>query len=93
MEFVKTFQKVYSLKIDSVEYKPDFVIFTDIDNKKNNLIGLETYIGTKNLTEGKHTINILIPIQLSPLKKFHFGTTRSNKKEDIVRKSKFIIKE
>ncbi len=55
LEFVKTFQKVYVLKIDSIEYKPDFVIYTDID-KKNNLIGLETYIGTKNLAEGKHTL-------------------------------------
>ncbi len=55
MKFIKTFQKVYSFKIDSVKYSPDFVIFTDA-YKGNPLIGLETYIGTNNLSEGKHTL-------------------------------------
>ncbi len=55
LEFIKTFQKVYSFKIDSIEYKSDFIIFTD-KNKGSRIIGLETYISTKNLSEGKHTL-------------------------------------
>lgn len=55
LEFIKTFQNNYSLKIDSIPCKPDFVI-TKEDNKMNLNIGFETYIGTNNLAEGKHVL-------------------------------------
>jgi len=55
MEYIKTFQKIYSIKIDSIPYKSDFVIVEDND-KKNSGIGFETYIGINNLAEGKHLL-------------------------------------
>ncbi len=55
LEFIKTFQSVYSFKIDSITCTPDFVIFTDMD-KESDIVGLETYIATKGLSEGKHTL-------------------------------------
>ncbi len=55
LEFLKTFQKMYSIKIDSIPCKPDFVIAEE-DNKMNLNIGFETYIGTNNLAEGKHIL-------------------------------------
>ncbi len=55
LEFLKTFQKVYSIKIDSVPCNPEFVIVNENDGK-NLIIGFETYIGTSNLNEGKHVL-------------------------------------
>jgi disulfide oxidoreductase YuzD len=55
LEFMKSFQDIYSIKIDSIPYKLDFVI-VDEDDRKNPSIGFETYIGTNNLTEGKHVL-------------------------------------
>jgi len=53
MEYLKTFQKIYTIKIDSIPYKSDFVI---VKENKNNRIGFETYVGTNNLAEGKHIL-------------------------------------
>jgi hypothetical protein len=54
-EFLKTFQNVYKIKIDSVVYNPEFVIANE--GIGNNLeFNFETYIGTKNLDEGKHVL-------------------------------------
>lgn len=50
--YVNTFNKIYSIKIDTTHYKSDFII----DKVKNEKFGFETYIGIKNLTEGKHLI-------------------------------------
>jgi len=55
LEFMKTFQDIYSIKIDSMLCESDFVIVKENDNK-NLSIGFETYIGTKNLAEGKHVL-------------------------------------
>jgi hypothetical protein len=55
LEFMKTFQKIYTIKIDSIPYKSDFVISKEDDNMNLN-ISFETYIGTNNLGEGKHTL-------------------------------------
>lgn len=55
LEFMKTFQKLYTIKIDSIPCQSDFVIVEE-DNSKNPSIGFETYIGTNNLTEGKHVL-------------------------------------
>ncbi len=51
IEYVKTFQNFYSFKIDSTLCKTDFVI---TQNEKKT--GIETYIGIKDLQEGKHFI-------------------------------------
>ncbi len=50
-KYLKTFQKKYSFKIDSVLYSTDFVI----TNIKRDL-GFVSYIGIKGLGEGKHII-------------------------------------
>lgn len=55
LEFMKTFQKIYSIKIDTIPYKSEFVITKEDDNLNLN-IGFETYIGTNNLAEGKHVL-------------------------------------
>jgi len=51
LEYLNTFYKIYSIKIDSIPCKPDFAIV-----KGDNKIGFETYIGTGNLVEGKHIL-------------------------------------
>ena len=51
LEFMKTFQKIYIIKIDSTAYKPDFVI----TNEKDRLC-FESYIGANSLAEGKHIL-------------------------------------
>jgi hypothetical protein len=55
LEFMKTFQKIHSIKIDTIPCKSDFVITKEKDNLNLN-IGFETYIGTNNLAEGKHVL-------------------------------------
>jgi hypothetical protein len=55
LEFMQTFQKIYTIKIDSILCKSDFVIVNENDGKNSN-ISLETYIGTNNLAEGKHIL-------------------------------------
>ncbi len=49
--YLNTFQRFYSFKIDSTICKTDFVI---TQNEKKS--GIETYIGIKDLQEGKHFI-------------------------------------
>jgi len=49
--YLNTFEKYYSFKIDTIAYKTDFVIANNDDN-----LGFETYIGIKDLKEGKHII-------------------------------------
>ena len=51
-EYLKTFNKIYSIKIDTTSYKSDFVI-TSNDRTK---FSFDTYIGIKDLTEGKHIL-------------------------------------
>ena len=54
-EYLKTFNKIYGVKIDSLYYNPEFLI---TKNSKDQL-GFETYVGINNLTEGKHTLKII----------------------------------
>lgn len=54
-EYLKTFNKIHLIKIDSVTYKSDFLIA----NRNNKKLSLETYIGIKNLSEGKHILSFL----------------------------------
>lgn len=53
-DFVKTFNELYKIKIDSVAYSSEFIIG---HNKKEQL-GFETYLGLGDLSEGKHLLNI-----------------------------------
>ncbi len=54
IEYLKTFHEIYSIKIDTATYKPDFAV-----TKKNfNELGFETYIGIGNLAQGKHILKI-----------------------------------
>ena len=50
--FFDTFNTMYSVEIDSVTYNAEFILGKSI--KKQN--GFETYIGIKNLNEGKHLL-------------------------------------
>jgi len=49
--YLNTFEKYYSFKIDTIAYKTDFVIASNDNN-----LSFETYIGIKDLKEGKHII-------------------------------------
>lgn len=50
-EYLSTFEKCYSFKIDNIAYKTDFVI-ANVANK----LSFESYIGIQNLSEGQHII-------------------------------------
>lgn len=51
----KTFNEIYSLKIDTTSYNSHFISTTD--NHKN--LGFETYINIKKLEEGEHLLKIM----------------------------------
>lgn len=53
-KYVEAFESYYTFKIDSILYETDFVI----TNAKNNYT-FESYVGIRNLKEGKHTIELL----------------------------------
>lgn len=53
-EYIKTFNDIYYVKIDTTVYKSEFVFASNIQNKP----GFETYVPTKKLTEGKHTLRV-----------------------------------
>lgn len=52
--YLKTFNDMYSVKIDTITYDSDFII---AKSRKGNL-GFETYVSTKSLIEGKHTLKV-----------------------------------
>jgi len=54
-EYLNTFQEIYSIRIDSILCQSNFAIVKENNGKKRS-IGFETYIGTKNLAEGKHIL-------------------------------------
>ena len=60
VEFLKTFENVYDIKIDSVPYNTDFVIANE-GIGKNLKINFESYIGTENLEQGKHILVLYRP--------------------------------
>ncbi|GAA4244881.1 hypothetical protein [Winogradskyella damuponensis] len=53
-EYMTTFNSLYSVEIDTILYKTDFVLGKTV--KKQN--GFETYIGVKNLDDGKHILHV-----------------------------------
>lgn len=53
--YMKTVNEIYSIKIDSVEYKSEFIISNNTKKQR----GLETFVGIKGLPEGKHLLKII----------------------------------
>ena len=49
-----TFNKIYSTRIDSVLIDTEFIV----GKSKNNKMGFESYLSTKNLSEGKHILKV-----------------------------------
>ena len=54
-EYLKTFNDIYDIKIDSLYYEADFLI---TKNHKEQL-GFETYVDINNLQKGKHIVKII----------------------------------
>lgn len=52
--YLKTFNQMYSVTVDSIEHKPEFVI----SKSKRNELGFETYISTDSLQRGKHLLKV-----------------------------------
>ena len=53
-EYIKTFNNIYSAKIDTLNYETEFIFAEN----KNNKLGFESYISTKNLSDGKHVLKV-----------------------------------
>ena len=53
--YMKTLNEIFTIKIDSTDYKSEFII----GESSNGQNGFETYIGIKNLSEGKHLLKVL----------------------------------
>jgi len=52
--YLKTFNEIYSFKIDTLEMDGDFIVTTGI----NNILGFETFLKISHLEEGKHLIRL-----------------------------------
>lgn len=52
--YLKTFNEMYSFKIDTLEMDEDFIATTGI----NNILGFETFLKISHLEEGKHLIRL-----------------------------------
>ena len=52
-EYVKTFNKIYFVEVDTSQFKNDFVI----GKSKKGTLGFETYISTSQIKEGKHLLH------------------------------------
>ncbi|WP_299627846.1 hypothetical protein [uncultured Tenacibaculum sp.] len=51
--YLKTFNEIYKVKVDTTSFKSDFII-----SKVNNQLGFETIIPLKDFSEGKHTLKV-----------------------------------
>ncbi|MBR9914530.1 MAG: hypothetical protein GYB32_06835 [Algicola sp.] len=54
LEYIKTFNQIYGVSIDSISYPSDFIV----SRSKTKELGFETYLSTKNLAEGKHLLKV-----------------------------------
>lgn len=54
-DYLKTLNQVYSVRIDSTDYESEFILS---ENKQKDL-GFETFVGIKNLKEGKHLLKVI----------------------------------
>lgn len=53
--YIKTLNEIFSIQIDSTVYKSEFILGKSIKGQS----GFETYLGIKNLPEGKHLLKVL----------------------------------
>ncbi|EDP69461.1 hypothetical protein FBALC1_05198 [Flavobacteriales bacterium ALC-1] len=53
--YMKTLNEVFTIEIDSTDYKSEFIIGESSNGQK----GFETYVGIKDLPEGKHLLKVL----------------------------------
>ena len=53
-EYVKTFNTIYSVKIDTTVVDTKFIFSLN----KANKLGFETFVGTKQLSEGSHILRL-----------------------------------
>lgn len=53
LEYIKTFNSIYYVKIDTTVYNPEFIV-----SENNKKFGFESYVPTKNLSEGKHVLRV-----------------------------------
>lgn len=53
--YMKTLNEVFTIKIDSTNYKSEFIVGESANKQK----GFETYVGIKGLPEGKHLLKVL----------------------------------
>jgi len=53
--YMNTLNTIFSVRIDSVDYKSEFIVGRSIKDQK----GFETYVSLKNLAEGKHTLKVM----------------------------------
>lgn len=52
--YLKTFNFIYSIKIDTTKFNSDFIL----SKNKKGALGFETYISTKTLNDGKHILRV-----------------------------------
>ena len=53
-QYLKTFNSIYTVLVDSTEYKSDFIFSKSLKNK----LGFETYIDIDSLKKGKHLLKV-----------------------------------
>ena len=53
--YIKTINDVYSVRIDSTDYEGEFIL----SESKQKDLGFETFVGIKDLEEGKHLLKVL----------------------------------
>ncbi|MFP4845529.1 hypothetical protein [Winogradskyella sp. PE311] len=54
-QYIKTLNDVFTIRIDSIDHKSDFIFGESLKGKK----GFETYINLKDVPEGKHLLQVL----------------------------------
>ena len=54
-DYLKTLNQVYTIRIDSTDFEAEFILS---ENKQKDL-GFETYVGIKDLDEGKHLLKVI----------------------------------
>ena len=53
--YLQTLNQVYSIRIDSIDYNAEFIL----SESKQKDIGFETFVGIKDLEEGKHLLKVI----------------------------------
>ena len=53
--YIKTLNDVYSVRIDSTDYEGEFIL----SESKQKDLGFETFVGIKDLEEGKHLLKVI----------------------------------